>query len=76
MFFKVHILYIEEGPAVYGWSQEQTLQHRELITSTCVRYQLTYTVIPFESVFDIVRDMRNIQATPEELNGPTYKQLA
>ena len=25
MFFKIHILYIEEGPAVYGWSPELTL---------------------------------------------------
>ena len=22
MFFKVHVLHIDEGPAVYGWSQE------------------------------------------------------
>ena len=76
MFFKVHILYIEEGPAVYGWSDEEKLQHRDLITSACIRYQLPYTVIPFEMVFDISRDMRNILVTPEEINGPTYKKLA
>ena len=63
MFFKVHILYIEEGPALYGWSPEETIRHRELITSTCTKYQLTYTVVPFEKVFEITRDMINVPAT-------------
>ena len=75
MFFKVHILYIEEGPAVYGWSPEETMRHRELVTSTCIKYQLTYTVIPFESIFALTRDTINVPATQAELNGAAYKQI-
>ena len=73
MFFKVHILYIEEGPAVHGWTPELTLQHRQLITSTCEKYNFTYTVVPFESVFSIKRDMANNPATQEELDSEIYK---
>jgi hypothetical protein len=38
MFFKVHILYIEEGPALYDWPEELTLAHRALILDTCQNY--------------------------------------
>lgn len=53
MFFKIHVLYIEEGPAVYGWSSEATLKYRTLIQQTCTKYNFTYTVVPLESIYDV-----------------------
>ena len=73
MFFKIHVLYIEEGPAVYGWSPELIQQHRQLIAQTCERYQFAYTIVPLESVFDIKQDFINKVASPEELNSEIYK---
>ena len=75
MFFKIHILYIEEGPAIYGWSPELTEKHRHLITSTCEKYQFPYTIVPLESVFDIKQDMLNDTASQEELDSVVYKTL-
>jgi hypothetical protein len=31
MFFKVHVLYVDEGPAVYGWTPEFHQKQIEMI---------------------------------------------
>jgi len=53
MFFSVHILYIDEGPAVYGHSAEENNKNLEFIMEICEKYKFTYTILPLESVFDI-----------------------
>ena len=72
MFFKVHILYIDEGRAVYGWSDEEAEMHRKMIIDTCTKYQFNYTVIPLEMIFDLQRDIRNEPA--DNMDDPIYKQ--
>jgi hypothetical protein len=53
MFLKVHILYIDEGEAVYGWTPEQAEANRKVITTACEKYKIPYTILPFEAIFDI-----------------------
>jgi hypothetical protein len=53
MFLKCHILYIDEGAAVYGWTPEESQKHRKLIQTTCEQYKMKFSILPMESVFDI-----------------------
>ena len=59
MFFKIHVLYIDEGRSVYGWTDEEAEQHRQLIVDTCGRYGFNFTVVGIESVYDVDRDTLN-----------------
>ena len=69
MFFKVHILYIDEG-AVFGLSQEQRDQQKQFILDVCVKYQFNLTVVPLEAVYGIELDTQNIPA--EDLESDKY----
>lgn len=60
MFFRVHILYIDECSAVYGVDEETRLRNIQFIVDTCQRYKFTYTIVPLEQVFDI--DIREVPA--------------
>jgi hypothetical protein len=53
MFFRVHILYIDECSGVYGVNEETRLKNIQFIIETCQRYKFTYTIVPLERVFDI-----------------------
>jgi len=53
MFFRVHILYIEEGSAVYQHSPETRAKSIAFIKEICEKYKFTYTIIPLERVFDL-----------------------
>jgi tRNA(Ile)-lysidine synthase TilS/MesJ len=53
MFFRVHILYIDEGPVVYGHSEEQHAATLSLISEVCKSYQFSYTILPLESIYDL-----------------------
>ena len=64
MFFRVHVLYIDEGPAVYNWSDDFHNEQIELIKQICEKYEFTYSIVPIESIFDIDFDLK--QPTPEE----------
>jgi tRNA(Ile)-lysidine synthase TilS/MesJ len=67
MFFKVHILYIDEGRAVYGWSHETWQKHIEFIKETCERrYGFTYTIIPIEAIFDVDPAVVDLKAPNHE----------
>ena len=35
MFFKVHVLYIDEGQAVYGWTPEEHKANIDIVTGQC-----------------------------------------
>ena len=54
MFFKVHVLYIDEGRAVYGWDDHTHKSHLDMIKELCEkRYQFTFTILPLEAVYDV-----------------------
>lgn len=53
MFFRVHILYIDECGAVYGVDEETRQRNIQFIVETCQRYKFTFTIVPIESVYDI-----------------------
>lgn len=53
MFFRVHILYIDEGAAVYSHDEETRERNLTFIRETCEKYKFTYTIVPLERVFDI-----------------------
>lgn len=53
MFFRVHVLYIDEGETVYGWSKEVHEQNLNLIRTVCENYNFTYSILPIESIYDI-----------------------
>ena len=58
MFFRVHVLYIDEGQAVYNWSDDFHTEQIDLIKSICEKYEFTYSIVPIESIFDIEFDLK------------------
>lgn len=53
MFFRVHVLFIDEGSAVYGHNEEQRAASIAFVREVCSRYQFSYTIVPLEHVFDV-----------------------
>ena len=53
MFFKVHIVYIDEGPAVYNLSDSEHEDRLKFMINACTKYNFSYTIIPLEKVYDI-----------------------
>lgn len=54
MFFKVHVLYIDEGPAVYGWTPEFHQKQINMIRELCEqRYGFSWTIVPIELIFGL-----------------------
>jgi hypothetical protein len=53
MFFRVHVLYIDEGPAVYGLSEGQHASNLDLVERVCSAYKFSYTIVPLEAIYDI-----------------------
>ena len=48
MFFKVHVIFIEEGSAVYDWSDDVREKNIQFIIDTCKSYNFSYTIVPLE----------------------------
>jgi hypothetical protein len=69
MFFKIHILYIDEG-TVFGWSDEQRAANRGIIEEACKQYGFNLTTVFLESVFDVELDTRNKPA--DDLESEAY----
>jgi hypothetical protein len=44
MFFKVHILYIDES-MIYKTSKEEADRRKQLIIDVCLKYKFSYSVI-------------------------------
>lgn len=60
MFFGVHVIIIDEQ------CLSPNSGDASVITELCIRYEFNYTVIPIESIFDIIpHDMK--QPSPEEM---------
>ena len=53
MFFRVHILYIEEGSVVYQHDLETRTKNIAMIKEVCESYKFTYTILPLERILDI-----------------------
>ena len=53
MFFKVHILYIDEAQAVFKTSEEEAETRRNFIIHHCVKYGFTYSIVPIESAYEV-----------------------
>ena len=67
MFFRVHILYIDEGPVVYQIDPEQHLKNLNLIKEACESYKFTYTILPLEAIYDIDDERTDLRVSgPEE----------
>lgn len=73
MFFKVHILFIDEG-TIYGWTQEQRDQNRKLVEQACANYGFGITTVMLESVFDVDHDTKNVAASVDDMDSDAYKQ--
>ena len=63
----MHVLCIDEGPAVYGWSQE----HHQATIAKLVdlfenKYKFSYTIIPLEAIFDLDAQRVSVKAPGEE----------
>ena len=58
MFFRVHVLYIDEGPSVYGWTEEQHRDNLQVILGACEKYEFTWTILPLESIYDTTLDLK------------------
>jgi hypothetical protein len=53
MFFKVHILYIDEAQAVFNTSQEEADARRNFIIQHCINYGFTYSIVPIEAAYEL-----------------------
>lgn len=73
MFFKIHVLYIDEARGVYGHDAERAAANCAVIADACTRYGFALTIIPFEKVFEIERDSRN--EPREDMDHAKYKRL-
>ena len=54
MFFKVHIIYIDEGSVVYNWTEEKRTDNINFIKRICEKYHFTYSIVPLEAAHDII----------------------
>ena len=73
MFFKIHVLHIEEARAVYGVGEEEAEARRNLVEEACRSYGFELTLMPIEKIFEVQRDSRNEQ--PEDLDHAKFKRL-
>lgn len=51
MFFKCHVLYVDEG-LIYDWSEEEREWNINLIQDFCKNNNFPFTIVPLERVFD------------------------
>lgn len=71
MFFRVHVVYVDEGQAVYDWDEETHYKWTQFIIERCNKYGFTYTIIPIEQIFAIREEEIDLQITDPE----TIKQI-
>ena len=53
MFFKIHILYIDEAQAVFNVDDAEAKLRRDFVIDHCTKYGFTYTIVPLETVYEI-----------------------
>lgn len=74
MFFKIHVLYIDEAKGVFGATQEQADERIALVTEACQKYGFNYTILPIERIFELTRDSLN--EAPEDMDQDKYKVIS
>lgn len=68
MFFKVHIIHIDES-AVYGYDEAKQQENLNIFIEACTKFNFDYTVLKLESVFDIEQlnpNTKKYASLPEE----------
>lgn len=73
MFFKIHVLYIQESQAVFNTSAEVEQERVEFIAEHCKKYGITYSVISIESIYSL--KSLDLPKEPEDMDAQKYKQL-
>lgn len=68
MFFKVHVLHIEESATVYGISEEQRQKNIDFIVNICKSYNFSYTVIPIEQIYSVSTEI-DLKAIDESIKA-------
>ena len=71
MFFKIHVLYIDEAVGVFESPQEEAEKHREIIRATCERYEFTLTILPLEKIYELRLDSEN--ESKEDMDAVKFK---
>lgn len=71
MFFKIHVLYIDEARGVYGVPDERAEANCQLVIDACTQYGFNYTILPLERVYEMQRDSLN--QAPEDMDSDKYK---
>ena len=57
MFFKVHILYIDEAQSVFNTSVAEAEARKNFVIKHCVDYGFTYTIVPIESAYELKQQL-------------------
>lgn len=73
MFFKIHIIYIDEAQTVFGTTEEESLRRRNLIIELCAKYGFQYTIVPIEKAYEINRPL--LMEPSAEMEGEKYKKF-
>lgn len=74
MFFKVHVLYIQESESVYGTEKVVEAERTALIIDMCKKYGFPYTVISLESVYQML-PVQLAKGIPKDLEGEKYRNF-
>lgn len=70
MFFKIHILYIDES-SVFELTPDKRELNKKLLIETCQNYKFNISIIPLEAVYDITLDTKNEKE--KDLDSDNYK---
>ena len=74
MFFKIHVLYIQESQSVYAHDQATEDERTQLITDLCKKYGFTFTVVPLETVYTL-KSQQFPNGVADDLDSEKYKKF-
>ena len=74
MFFKIHVLFIDEAVGVFESHEEEAEKQRETIRATCERYGFTLTILPIEKIYELSLDSEN--NSTEDMDAVKYKTIS
>jgi len=73
MFFKIHIVYIDEAESIFNVSAEEALRRRNFIIDHCTKYKFNYTILNLESIYDVKQ--RLVMDVANDLEDKKYQQI-
>jgi hypothetical protein len=74
MFFKVHVLYIQESESVYNSEKVVEAERTALVIDLCKKYGFPYTVVPLETVYQM-KPVQLEKGIPSDLEGDKYRNF-